>query len=302
MELNKETIKKILDDIDLSAGPPEEEPARQYYFMASARRRLREQFAADIASGIFPGQLVISGERAAVDRAAASLAAGVRMQTVEAVGSGATRTEAINAALTEAVSKVNGLSISAKDQSAIAAASETRAEDDVSHTKSATLEAASREVQTATLAIPNTGMAVAIDIGDPFDIHPSDKQTLAYRMAREAERIAYGSKTVSAGPLYKSMEIKDGKVYLSFDNVGSGLVANGGELASFAIAGKDGKFVWAKAKIDGDEVVVWSDAVKEPVAVRYAWSSYPGNANLYNKEGFPASPFRTDQPDYLLKK
>lgn len=145
-------------------------------------------------------------------------------------------------------------------------------------------------------------MAVAIDIGDPFDIHPSDKQTLAYRMAREAERIAYGSKTVSAGPLYKSMEIKDGKVYLSFDNVGSGLVANGGELASFAIAGKDGKFVWAKAKIDGDEVVVWSDAVKEPVAVRYAWSSYPGNANLYNKEGFPASPFRTDQPDYLLKK
>ena len=159
-----------------------------------------------------------------------------------------------------------------------------------------------REVQTATLAIPNTGMAVAIDIGDPFDIHPSDKQTLAYRMAREAERIAYGSKTVSAGPLYKSMEIKDGKVYLSFDNVGSGLVANGGELASFAIAGKDGKFVWAKAKIDGDEVVVWSDAVKEPVAVRYAWSSYPGNANLYNKEGFPASPFRTDQPDYLLKK
>ena len=159
-----------------------------------------------------------------------------------------------------------------------------------------------REVQTATLAVPNTGMAVAIDIGDPFDIHPADKQTLAYRLAREAERIAYGSRTISAGPLYKSMKIRDGKVYLSFDNVGSGLVANGGELASFAIAGKDGKFVWAKAKIDGDEVVVWSDAVKEPVAVRYAWAGYPGNANLYNKEGFPASPFRTDQPDYLLKK
>ena len=159
-----------------------------------------------------------------------------------------------------------------------------------------------REVQTATLAIPNTGMAVAIDIGDPFDIHPADKQTLAYRMAREAERIAYGSKAVSAGPLYKSMKIRDGKVILSFDNVGSGLVANGGELASFAIAGKDGKFVWAQAKIDGDNVVVWSDSVKNPVAVRYAWSGYPGNANLYNKEGFPASPFRTDQPDYLLKK
>ncbi|UKI31201.1 MAG: sialate O-acetylesterase [Lentisphaeria bacterium] len=85
-----------------------------------------------------------------------------------------------------------------------------------------------REVQTATLAVPNTGMAVAIDIGDPFDIHPADKQTLAYRLAREAERIAYGSRTISAGPLYKSMKIRDGKVYLSFDNVGSGLVANGG--------------------------------------------------------------------------
>lgn len=158
-----------------------------------------------------------------------------------------------------------------------------------------------REVQTATLAIPNTGMAVAIDVGNPFDIHPADKQTLGYRLGKEAERICYGSKAISAGPLYERMTVEGNKVRLFFKNIGSGLVARDGAPASFAIAGKDGNFVWADAKIDGDTVLVWSDKVKEPVEVRYAWAGYPGNANLYNKEGFPASPFRTAKPDYLLK-
>lgn len=158
-----------------------------------------------------------------------------------------------------------------------------------------------REVQTATLAIPNTGMAVAIDVGNPFDIHPADKQTLGYRLGKEAERICYGSREISAGPLYERMTVEGNKVRLFFKNTGSGLVAKDGAPASFAIAGKDGNFVWADAKIDGDTVLVWSDKVKEPVEVRYAWAGYPGNANLYNKEGFPASPFRTAKPDYLLK-
>ena len=158
-----------------------------------------------------------------------------------------------------------------------------------------------REVQTATLAIPNTGMAVAIDVGNPFDIHPADKQTLGYRLGKEAERICYGSKAISAGPLYERMTVEGNKVRLFFKNIGSGLVARDGAPASFAIAGKDGNFVWADAKIDGDTVLVWSDKVKEPAEVRYAWAGYPGNANLYNKEGFPASPFRTAKPDYLLK-
>ncbi len=159
-----------------------------------------------------------------------------------------------------------------------------------------------REVQTATLNLPYTGMAVTIDIGDAFDIHPADKQTVGFRLAKEAERIVYGNKEVTAGPLYKSMKIENGRIRLTFDNVGGGLVAKGGFPTSFAIAGKDGNFVWAKAEIDGKTIVVRADSVKEPVAVRYAWASWPGNANLYNKEGFPASPFRTDMPDYLLKK
>ncbi len=159
-----------------------------------------------------------------------------------------------------------------------------------------------REVQTATLNVPFTGMAVAIDIGDHSDIHPTKKFEVGYRLAKEAERICYGSKEITAGPLYEKMAVEGGKIRLSFANVGGGLVAKDGEPQAFAIAGADGKFVWAKAAIEGENVVVWSDAVKEPTMVRYAWSMFPGNANLYNKEGFPASPFRTDQPAYLLKK
>ena len=159
-----------------------------------------------------------------------------------------------------------------------------------------------REVQTATLKVPNTGMAVCIDAGDHSDIHPANKQVVGFRLAREAERICYGREGVSAGPLYDKMEIEGDRIRVHFTNVGSGLkTKNSPMVQSFAIAGKDGKFVWATAKIDGDTVVVWSDQVKEPTAVRYAWANYPGNPNLFNEEGFPASPFRTDQPDYLLK-
>lgn len=158
-----------------------------------------------------------------------------------------------------------------------------------------------REVQTATLNLPNTGMAVTIDIGDHSDIHPSDKQTVGYRLAMEAERICYGRKEVSAGPLYKGMKIDGSRIRVFFSNVGGGLVAKGGDLKEFSIAGEDGTFVWAKAVIDGDSVLVWSENVPQPKAVRYAWAMYPPNPNLYNREGFAASPFRTDQPDYLLR-
>jgi len=158
-----------------------------------------------------------------------------------------------------------------------------------------------REVQTATLKIPRTGMAVTIDAGDHSDIHPANKQIVGYRLAKEAMRICYGFKGVSAGPLYKDMAIEGNRIRIHFDNADSGLVSKGGEPTSFAIAGADGVFVWANAKIEGKTIVVWSDKVPEPKTVRYAWARYPGNANLFNRENFPASPFRTDMPDYLIK-
>ena len=144
-------------------------------------------------------------------------------------------------------------------------------------------------------------MGVAIDIGDHSDIHPANKQDLAYRMAQEAKRIVYGYEGVTAGPMFKSMKIEGGKARIEFTNTGKGLKVKGDKLNCFAIAGKDGKFVWANAKIDGNCVIVWSDKVKEPANVRYAWAGYPVDPNLYNQEGFPACPFRTDMPDYLLK-
>ena len=151
-----------------------------------------------------------------------------------------------------------------------------------------------REAQLETLSVPNTGMAVAIDIGDPIDIHPRNKQDVGTRLALAAERITYGMKIPYSGPSYLSMQPEKGKIRLKFLHVCGGLESKGGQLKQFAIAGKDRKFVWANAKIDGNTVVVWSDKVKDPVAVRYAWSKYPEGCNLYNKAGLPASPFRTD--------
>ncbi|HEX5168944.1 MAG TPA: sialate O-acetylesterase [Cyclobacteriaceae bacterium] len=153
-----------------------------------------------------------------------------------------------------------------------------------------------RETQTAALAVPNTGMAVAIDIGEWNDIHPLNKKDLGYRLSLAAQKVAYGEKdVVYSGPMYESMKIKGNKVTLSFKQTGGGLIAKGSkELKYFAIAGEDKKFVWATAEIRNNKIIVWNDKVAKPVAVRYAWADDPEGANLYNKEGLPASPFRTD--------
>ncbi|MHC4602288.1 MAG: sialate O-acetylesterase [Planctomycetota bacterium] len=151
-----------------------------------------------------------------------------------------------------------------------------------------------REAQLMTLALPKTGMAVIIDIGEANDIHPKNKQDVGKRLALWALGGSYRKKLVYCGPIYKSMRVESNKIILHFDHVGGGLVAGGGKpLKGFAVAGADRKFVWADAKIDGDTVVVSSDKISEPVAVRYAWANNPV-CNLYNKEGLPASPFRTD--------
>jgi sialate O-acetylesterase len=171
-----------------------------------------------------------------------------------------------------------------------------------------------REAQAMTLALPKTGMAVIIDIGEAANIHPKNKQDVGGRLALAAETVAYGKTIVCSGPIYKSMSIEGDKIRLRFDHVGGGLVAKGDDavivkgpggepelqakegarLTGFAIAGADKKFVWADAKIDGDSVLVWAKDVPTPVAVRYAWADNP-QCNLYNKAGLPASPFRTDQ-------
>ena len=151
-----------------------------------------------------------------------------------------------------------------------------------------------REAQSMTLKVPATGQAVIIDIGEAADIHPKNKQDVGKRLALWALAKTYGKDVVYSGPIYKSCEIQGDKVVLSFDSIGGGLVAKGGDqLKGFAIAGSDKKFVWADARIDGDKVVVSSPKVTSPVAVRYAWADNP-ECNLYNKADLPASPFRTD--------
>jgi sialate O-acetylesterase len=154
-----------------------------------------------------------------------------------------------------------------------------------------------REACLKTLSVPNTGMAVTIDVGEWNDIHPDDKKDVGDRLALAAEKIAYGEKDiVYSGPLYDTSKVDGNKIVVSFTNIGSGLASKDGEeLSQFAIAGSDKKFVWANAKIEGDKVVIWNDAVQQPMYVRYAWADNPYGANLSNKEGLPASPFRTDQ-------
>jgi len=153
-----------------------------------------------------------------------------------------------------------------------------------------------REAQRMALALPRTGMAVAIDIGEANDIHPRNKQEVARRLALAARKTAYGETLVSSGPVYQSMRTEGNKIRLTFDHVGTGLTAKDGEkLTGFAIAAAGQPFGWAEAVIEGNTVVVWSDTVAYPVAVRYAWADNPAGANLYNREGLPASPFRTDE-------
>ncbi len=151
-----------------------------------------------------------------------------------------------------------------------------------------------REAQHKTLSLPHTGMAVAIDIGEWNDIHPLNKKDVGKRLALSARKIAYGEDIVNAGPEFRSMHIEGNKIVLSFNNIGSGLTAKNGPLRQFAVAGEDARFVRANADIVNDRVIVWSDEISEPVAVRYAWADNPEGANLYNREGLPAVPFRTD--------
>jgi sialate O-acetylesterase len=154
-----------------------------------------------------------------------------------------------------------------------------------------------RESQLAALTLPGTAQAVAIDIGEADDIHPRNKQEVGRRLALAARNVAYGEDVVFSGPVYQRHEIKDGRVVIEFAHVGGGLVARDaptGALKQFAIAGADRRFVWAEAAIRGDGVVVSSEKVPRPVAVRYAWADNPEGANLCNIEGLPASPFRTD--------
>ncbi|MBN2842510.1 MAG: hypothetical protein JXM68_05435 [Sedimentisphaerales bacterium] len=151
-----------------------------------------------------------------------------------------------------------------------------------------------REAQLLTLCkSPNTAMAVTVDIGDAEDIHPRDKAPVGKRLALGAMALAYNKDIVYSGPLYQEMAIDGTKIKLSFRYAGSGLEARDGELRGFVIAGSDKVFKPAKAVIEGESVIVWNDEIAEPVAVRYGWSNVP-DVNLYNKEGLPASPFRTD--------
>ena len=168
---------------------------------------------------------------------------------------------------------------------------------DVSYSPSESQWAQLRESQLKTLSVSNTGMAVAIDLGEWNDIHPGNKKPVGERLSLLARKIAYGENSiVYSGPIYQSDKIAGNKIVISFSNTGSGLMSiDGEELSQFAIAGADKKFVWAKAMIENNTVVVWSDKVSAPQFVRYAWADNPDGANLYNKEGLPASPFRTDQ-------
>ncbi|MCF7220389.1 sialate O-acetylesterase [Marilutibacter chinensis] len=152
-----------------------------------------------------------------------------------------------------------------------------------------------RESQTATLALPATAQAVIIDVGDAHDIHPRDKRTVGHRLALAARHVAYGEELTYAGPMYRSMSTRGSRAVLHFDLQGSALaVRDGGDAVSgFEVAGTDRIFHPAQARIVDDTVEVWSTHVSTPAAVRYAWRDNPEGANLTNREGLPASPFRT---------
>jgi len=154
-----------------------------------------------------------------------------------------------------------------------------------------------REAQHQTLSLPNTGEAVTIDIGEANDIHPKNKQDVGYRLAINALAKTYGKPFEYSGPEYKSFTKEGDKIILTFTHIGNGLKVKSryGYVEGFAIAGADKKFYWAKAELVGtDKVAVSSPEVKSPVAVRYGWADNPDDANLYNSDNLPASPFRTD--------
>jgi sialate O-acetylesterase len=152
-----------------------------------------------------------------------------------------------------------------------------------------------REATLKATKIPNTAMTVNIDLGEWNDIHPDNKKDVGERMALAAYNLIYGENTVSSGPIYKSHQMKNHQIIIGFDHIGSGLSTTDGESPQeFAIADETKKFRWAKTKIEGNTIVVWHDEIQNPKYVRYAWADNPVNPNLANKEGLPASPFRTD--------
>ncbi len=158
-----------------------------------------------------------------------------------------------------------------------------------------------REAQLKCLSLPKTGMVVISDIGNLTNIHPKDKQDVGKRLANWALAKTYNKKGISySGPIYRSMKIEGNKIHLYFDHAESGLIARGGSLVNFQIAGNDSIFVPAKAEIDDTTVVVFSDKVQNPAAVRYAWENAV-DPNLFNKGGLPASSFRTDNWKIKLK-
>lgn len=154
-----------------------------------------------------------------------------------------------------------------------------------------------REAQAETLRLPNTGMAVIVDVGDSDDIHPKNKQDVGKRLAAIALAKTYGKDRVHSGPVFQSMSVQGNRAVLSFANVANGFDVKNkyGYIHGFEVAGADQQFHYAKAFVEGDKIVVYSDAVPQPVAVRYAWADDPNDVNLFNKEGFPAAPFRTDK-------
>lgn len=156
-----------------------------------------------------------------------------------------------------------------------------------------------REAQAMALTLPHTGMATAVDVGVEDDVHPRDKQDVAHRLVIAAARVVYGENIIDSGPTYQSIQVEDNRARIRFSNVGSGIKIQDkyGYVRGFEIAGVDGKFVWAQALVDGSEILVSAEAVTHPVAVRYDWSNTP-DGNVFNEEGLPATPFRTDAPKH----
>ncbi len=153
-----------------------------------------------------------------------------------------------------------------------------------------------RAAQMSALSLPQTAIATAIDIGEADNIHPKNKKDLALRLGLAARKVAYQEAVVSSGPVFQSMQVAGDQVRVSYTSTGGGLVSKDkyGFLRGFALAGADKQFHWALAYVEGNTVVVFSPAVKQPVALRYAWADNPGPLDLYNMEGLPALPFRTD--------
>jgi sialate O-acetylesterase len=155
-----------------------------------------------------------------------------------------------------------------------------------------------REAQTMTLRLANTGMAVTTDLGNPDNVHPRNKEDVGKRLAASALANTYHLPiTIFGGPTFQSVDFKKTQAVLSFQNLGKGWRVKDqyGYIKGFEIAGEDKKFYYAQARMEGEKLIVWNDKVTDPKSVRYGWTDAPIDANLFNQEGFPALPFRTDQ-------